>query len=196
MSKVFQSAGSSRAPSANGCAATKSRASAAASRTVTVPRIAALPFVTRTTTPRGRILGFCDFDVPAQTYAEGYATGARACAALFDFLSKHAAYPDLVAGSLLPSVLREVGNASQESSLEPSRYGAAAGFLNALDAAVVFAACGSPASGVMAAVIAQHVAQAERAAQRERAESVATMQRRPRRGPSVTLVAAQPGAAQ
>lgn len=85
-----------------------------------------LPFVTETTTPRGRHLSTCYFDVPAQDYGWGWTTGARAFLAVLEQLR-------LGGGAPITYIIKEAVCALAETSKAPSRRGAASGFLWSLD---------------------------------------------------------------
>ena len=85
-----------------------------------------LSFWTITETARGRHLRNCPFDVPAQSYGDGFITGLRKAVEFFEALAR----PELSFG--VGSVLSEAFVASQESSHGHSRRGAGCGFLHAL----------------------------------------------------------------
>lgn len=125
---------------------------------VTVPRCPDLPFLTRTTTKRGRVVSWCDFDVPAEEYTQGFLTGTRVCAALFKRMCDGPPCDLVMVAQGAAAALAEKGD-------QPSRRGAGAGFFRALEALVKHAAATNTISHSRT-VVDQAVFSAERAATR------------------------------
>lgn len=99
-----------------------------------------LSFQTVTMTPRGRRIASCAFDVPAQTYGEGWMTGLAAAAELMTELAAAAEHGGGL--NLLP-FLQEASVAAMEGECGgnlPSRRGAGAAFLRVVEEMVRFAA--------------------------------------------------------
>ena len=93
-----------------------------------------LSFWTITETARGRHLRACSFDVPAQSYGDGFITGLLKAVEFFEALSRR----DLHFG--VGSILAEAFQASRESSQSESRRGAGSGFLHAITQSLYAAA--------------------------------------------------------
>lgn len=85
-----------------------------------------MSFWTIRETARGRFLSACPFDVPAQSYGDGFVTGLHIAVEFFEALAR----ADLNVG--VGSVVSEAFVASQESSHGTSRRGAGCGFLHAI----------------------------------------------------------------
>lgn len=92
-----------------------------------------LSFTRRVQDARGSLLRFAWFDVPAQDYAEGTATGYRCAAELLEALALGHG-PHIQMGR----ILTQAGEALQECFHGASRRGAAAAFLEVVDSALVF----------------------------------------------------------
>lgn len=99
-----------------------------------------LPFITDLYTPRGRYIETNWFDVPDQTYREGWSTGMEAAAQLLDAMRANRTRDF----DVLP-VLEAAAQALIESrgglfEDKPCRRGAAAGFLRMIEASLRYAA--------------------------------------------------------
>lgn len=159
MAKLQKSAGLSLSTSSSVGEITKTGKSAVpALQLVTASRHPALPFLTHTRTKRGRAVSWCDFDVPAEHYAQGFSTGTKAFAAVFKVMHSGG-------GIDLVMICDAAGAALADKADGPSRRGAAAGFFRALEAVLKHAAGPATVSN-STQVVNMAVFYAERAAER------------------------------
>jgi len=99
-----------------------------------------LPFITDLYTPRGRHVDRNWFDVPDQTYGEGWITGMEAAAQLLDALraNRNSGFDVLpVLEAAAQALIESRGGLFED---KPCRRGAAAGFLRMIEASLRYAA--------------------------------------------------------
>jgi len=129
----------------------------AAAKTV-VKRDDALPFMSETYSPRGRLLAWSYFDVPNEGYAEGWVTGVRTASLLLRALEREPSSIRLK--HILREAIKEASAICSESKIErrPDRRGAATAFLVIVQDIVAAGAGGT------ARYLASRLAEAQRSA--------------------------------
>lgn len=107
--------------------------------TKSTKRTGPLPFITDLQTPRGRHIERNYFDVPDQTYGDGWSTGMEAAAQFVDALRDEgeSRFDPLMVLEAVAQVLVETHGGAYD---RPSRRGAAAGFLRMIEASLRWAA--------------------------------------------------------
>lgn len=129
-----------------------------------------LPFITDLYTPRGRHVDRNWFDVPNQTYGEGWITGMEAAAQLLDALraNRSSGFDVLPVLEAAAQVLTESRDSVTDD--RPCRRGAAVGFLRMIEASLRYAADSADVGAWIRAQREEHERMATVIAERRRVE--------------------------